>query len=115
MGRAACHIRRIERALLFEQSAPEGTASLARRSLAVPRQRGAAGECFEAVGALPQRQMTSRSAGIWMWPMSPAQPCAPRWISPRIPAPDHIANLLPPAGARVLIASQFADWSELAG
>ena len=30
-----------------------------------------------------------------------------------VPAPDHIAGLLPAAGARVLITSRFADWSEL--
>ena len=43
----------------------------------------------------PQRQTTSRSAAIWMWPMSPAQPCAPRWISPRtmIPAPMPVPIL----------------------
>jgi hypothetical protein len=29
-------------------------------------------------------------------------------------APDHIADLLPSAGARVLITSRFLDWSELA-
>jgi tetratricopeptide (TPR) repeat protein len=28
--------------------------------------------------------------------------------------PDHIADLLPSAGARVLITSRFSDWSELA-
>jgi hypothetical protein len=31
-----------------------------------------------------------------------------------VPAPDYIADLLPSAGARVLIASRFSDWSELA-
>jgi tetratricopeptide (TPR) repeat protein len=31
-----------------------------------------------------------------------------------VPAPDHIADLLPSAGARVLITSRFSDWSELA-
>jgi tetratricopeptide (TPR) repeat protein len=31
-----------------------------------------------------------------------------------VPAPDHIADLLPCAGARVLITSRFSDWSELA-
>src|SRR5262245_11125394 len=30
------------------------------------------------------------------------------------PAPDAIADLLPSAGARVLITSRFSDWSELA-
>ena len=29
-------------------------------------------------------------------------------------APDHIADLLPSAGARVLITSRFSDWSEMA-
>jgi tetratricopeptide (TPR) repeat protein len=32
-----------------------------------------------------------------------------------VTAPDHIADLLPSAGARVLITSRFLDWSELAG
>jgi tetratricopeptide (TPR) repeat protein len=31
-----------------------------------------------------------------------------------VTAPDQIANLLPSAGARVLITSRFSDWSELA-
>ena len=31
-----------------------------------------------------------------------------------VPAPDHIADLLPSAGARVLITSRFSDWSEVA-
>jgi tetratricopeptide (TPR) repeat protein len=31
-----------------------------------------------------------------------------------VTAPDHIADLLPAAGARVLITSRFSDWSELA-
>jgi hypothetical protein len=29
-------------------------------------------------------------------------------------APDHITDLLPSAGARVLITSRFSDWSEIA-
>src|SRR6266540_1684582 len=32
-----------------------------------------------------------------------------------VPAPDYITDLLPSAGARVLITSRFSDWSELAG
>src|SRR6266550_3794720 len=31
-----------------------------------------------------------------------------------VPRPDAIADLLPSAGARVLITSRFSDWSELA-
>jgi tetratricopeptide (TPR) repeat protein len=31
-----------------------------------------------------------------------------------VPAPDTMADLLPPAGARVLITSRFSDWRELA-
>jgi tetratricopeptide (TPR) repeat protein len=31
-----------------------------------------------------------------------------------VTAPDHVADLLPSAGARVLITSRFSDWSELA-
>jgi tetratricopeptide (TPR) repeat protein len=31
-----------------------------------------------------------------------------------VPAPDHIADLLPSAGAHVLITSRFSDWSEVA-
>jgi tetratricopeptide (TPR) repeat protein len=31
-----------------------------------------------------------------------------------VTAPDHIADLLPSTGARVLITSRFSDWSELA-
>jgi NB-ARC domain len=31
-----------------------------------------------------------------------------------VTAPDHIADLLPSAGARVLITSRFSDWSEVA-
>ena len=31
-----------------------------------------------------------------------------------VTAPNHIADLLPSAGARVLITSRFSDWSELA-
>jgi tetratricopeptide (TPR) repeat protein len=31
-----------------------------------------------------------------------------------VPAPDAIADLLPSAGARVLLTSRFSDWSELA-
>jgi tetratricopeptide (TPR) repeat protein len=31
-----------------------------------------------------------------------------------VPVPDEIADLLPSAGARVLITSRFSDWSELA-
>jgi hypothetical protein len=31
-----------------------------------------------------------------------------------VPAPDHISDLLPSAGARVLITSRFSDWSEVA-
>src|SRR4029434_905244 len=30
-----------------------------------------------------------------------------------VPAPDHIADLLPSAGARVLITSRFSDWGEV--
>ena len=30
-----------------------------------------------------------------------------------VPAPDAIADLLPSAGARVLITSRFSDWSEV--
>jgi tetratricopeptide (TPR) repeat protein len=32
-----------------------------------------------------------------------------------VTAPDQIADLLPSAGARVLITSRFSDWSEVAG
>jgi tetratricopeptide (TPR) repeat protein len=35
-------------------------------------------------------------------------------IYDNVPAPDAIADLLPSAGARVLITSRFSDWSELA-
>ena len=35
-------------------------------------------------------------------------------IYDNVPAPDHVADLLPAAGARVLITSRFSDWSELA-
>src|SRR5215831_4141338 len=31
-----------------------------------------------------------------------------------VPAPDYIKDLLPSAGARVLITSRFSDWGELA-
>jgi hypothetical protein len=31
-----------------------------------------------------------------------------------VPTPDAVANLLPSAGARVLITSRFSDWSEQA-
>src|SRR5262249_3911981 len=31
-----------------------------------------------------------------------------------VTAPDTVTDLLPPAGARVLITSRFSDWSELA-
>jgi hypothetical protein len=31
-----------------------------------------------------------------------------------VPSPDAIADLLPSAGARVLITSRFSDWSQLA-
>jgi tetratricopeptide (TPR) repeat protein len=31
-----------------------------------------------------------------------------------VPAPDHIPDLLPSTGARVLITSRFSDWSEVA-
>jgi hypothetical protein len=31
-----------------------------------------------------------------------------------VPAPDYITDLLPSAGARVLITSRFSDWSQLA-
>src|SRR4029077_14729206 len=31
-----------------------------------------------------------------------------------VTAPDHIADLLPSAGARVLITSRFSDWGEVA-
>jgi hypothetical protein len=31
-----------------------------------------------------------------------------------VSAPDEIADLLPSAGARLLITSRFSDWSELA-
>src|SRR5262249_1112689 len=31
-----------------------------------------------------------------------------------VPAPDALADLLPSAGARVLITSRFSDWSEFA-
>jgi tetratricopeptide (TPR) repeat protein len=31
-----------------------------------------------------------------------------------VPAPDHITDLLPSVGARVLITSRFSDWSEVA-
>jgi tetratricopeptide (TPR) repeat protein len=31
-----------------------------------------------------------------------------------VPAPDYVADLLPSAGARVLVTSRFSDWSELA-
>ena len=41
---------------------------------------------------------------------------APTWllVYDNVPAPDAIADLLPSAGARVLITSRFSDWSELA-
>jgi hypothetical protein len=35
-------------------------------------------------------------------------------IYDNVTAPDHIAGLLPSAGARVLMTSRFSDWSELA-
>jgi tetratricopeptide (TPR) repeat protein len=35
-------------------------------------------------------------------------------IYDNVTAPDYIADLLPSAGARVLITSRFSDWSELA-
>jgi hypothetical protein len=35
-------------------------------------------------------------------------------IYDNVPAPDHIADLLPSAGARLIITSRFSDWSELA-
>jgi tetratricopeptide (TPR) repeat protein len=35
-------------------------------------------------------------------------------IYDNVAAPDHIVDLLPSAGARVLIASRFSDWSEVA-
>jgi tetratricopeptide (TPR) repeat protein len=35
-------------------------------------------------------------------------------IYDNVPAPDHIVDLLPSAGARVLITSRFSDWSEQA-
>jgi TIR domain/NB-ARC domain len=35
-------------------------------------------------------------------------------IYDNVPGPDAIADLLPSAGARVLITSRFSDWSELA-
>jgi NB-ARC domain len=35
-------------------------------------------------------------------------------IYDNVTAPDQIANLLPSAGARVLITSRFSDWSEVA-
>jgi tetratricopeptide (TPR) repeat protein len=35
-------------------------------------------------------------------------------IYDNVTAPDYIADLLPAAGARVLITSRFSDWSELA-
>src|SRR5262249_54085484 len=35
-------------------------------------------------------------------------------IYDNVTAPDHIADLLPSAGARLLITSRFSDWSELA-
>jgi hypothetical protein len=31
-----------------------------------------------------------------------------------VPAPDAISDLVPSAGARVLIISRFSDWTELA-
>src|SRR6266511_2014122 len=37
-----------------------------------------------------------------------------RLVYDNVSAPDAIAELLPPAGARVLITSRFSDWSELA-
>jgi tetratricopeptide (TPR) repeat protein len=36
------------------------------------------------------------------------------FVYDNVTAPDHIINLLPSAGARVLITSRFSDWSELA-
>ncbi len=44
---------------------------------------------------LPQRQTTSRSPATWMWPTSPAAPCAPRWSRPSemIPAPIPVPTL----------------------
>jgi tetratricopeptide (TPR) repeat protein len=35
-------------------------------------------------------------------------------VCDNVPAPDHITDLLPSGGARVLITSRFSDWSELA-
>jgi hypothetical protein len=35
-------------------------------------------------------------------------------IYDNVTAPDHIADVLPAAGARVLITSRFSDWSEVA-
>jgi tetratricopeptide (TPR) repeat protein len=44
-----------------------------------------------------------------------AEQCA-TWlfVYDNVTAPDHIADLLPSAGARVLITSRFSNWSELA-
>ena len=44
---------------------------------------------------LPQRQMTAGSSVTWMWPTSPALPCAPRWRCPSemIPAPIPVPTL----------------------
>ena len=36
------------------------------------------------------------------------------FVYDNVPAPGHIADLLPSAGARVLITSRFSDWSEVA-
>jgi tetratricopeptide (TPR) repeat protein len=42
------------------------------------------------------------------------QPATWLLVYDNVPAPDQIADLLPSAGARVLITSRFSDWSELA-
>ena len=44
----------------------------------------------------PQRQTTDASSTTWMWPTSPALPCAPRWSRPSemIPAPIPVPILM---------------------
>ena len=68
------------------------------RRRARPRGREAARAAPPATAsrhpALPQRHSTSSAAATWMWPMSPAAPCAPRWMAPStmrpqpMPVPD---------------------------
>src|SRR5262245_59929406 len=65
-------------------------------------------------GAAPTEETDVEKASEAVLRRLPARRALCLLVYDNVPTPDAIADLLPSAGARVLITSRFSDWSELA-